>query len=119
LYGLQGCVHCQKAEAFLRARSLPTILVTANDDPVAKLGNIAVLQESVKLLAKAANKSEEDTAKDVAAVIEEYPLLVSRVSREVIKGFKEEDYERIAKVYFTIASASPSGVFGPPQQPVV
>jgi hypothetical protein len=115
LYGLKGCVHCHKAEAFMRARSLPTILVMANDDPVAKEGAIAVSRELMRVESKAAGKSEEETATAVAAVVEEYPILVSRVTREVIKGFKEADYERLANVVFSLNSASASSVFAQEQ----
>lgn len=90
LYGLQGCPHCAQAETFLRARSIPTILVLANDDPVAIAGVKALTPEPG----------------------DKFPVLVSRITKEVKVGFVEEEYERLARTYFAIAGASASSVFG-------
>lgn len=90
LYGLQGCPHCAQAETFLRARSIPTILVLANEDPVAIAGVKALTPEPG----------------------DKFPVLVSRITREVKVGFVEAEYERLAQTYFAIAGAGASSVFG-------
>ena len=118
LYGLIGCPHCQEADTFLRGRGLPTIIVMANDDPVVKEGVLAISRQLVRDEAKVAGKSEEEIAAAVAAVTDEYPVLVSRVTKEVIKGFKKDQYERIVQTIFALNSASTASVFGSQQQPV-
>lgn len=93
LYGLLGCSHCEQAEQFLRARNIPASLVIGNNDPIVAAG------------------IKEVTGTD------EYPVLVSRISSEVIKGFKPDQYERVAKIYFDSIRPSAPNIFGSGQQP--
>jgi glutaredoxin len=115
LYGLIGCPHCETAEKYLRARNVPANLIIANDDPIAQQGALAIARQKAK--DQAVGKSEEEIAAAVAAARDEYPLLVSRVTREVINGFKEDDYARVLSAYFAIASTSAPSVFSGQQQP--
>lgn len=50
--------------------------------------------------------------------VEESPVLVSRLSNEVISGFKEPDYERVTKLFYSVAGASAPSIFAGEQQPV-
>jgi len=117
LYGLVGCPHCESAEKFLRARNIPTILVMANDDPVAHEGNLEVARQKIKANSKTEGKTEEEILQAISVAQAEYPLLVSRVTKEIISGFKEEDYARVASTYFALVSASAPSVFANQQQP--
>lgn len=94
LYGLIGCPHCEQAEQFLRTRSIPALLMISNEDPIIAAG------------------IKEVTGSD------EFPVLVSRLSSEVIKGFKSEDYDRVTKIYFDSVSAGASGSVFAGQQPL-
>jgi len=49
---------------------------------------------------------------------EEAPVLVSRISNEVIAGFKEPEYERVTKLFYSLAGPSAPSIFGGQQQPV-
>lgn len=89
LYGLIGCHHCEEADNFLRSRNLPYNVVISNNDPIAEAGIKIVL------------KLEEST----------YPVLICKLSNEVISGFKREEYERVASDYYTRTSASTSSIF--------
>jgi len=94
LYGLIGCPHCQSAETFLRVRNIPALLIIANDDPIVQAG------------------IKEITKQD------QYPVLIHKPSREVLVGYKPEDYERLAKNYFNSISSNVGSLFGSNQQPV-
>lgn len=83
LYGLQGCPHCEQALQFLTARKLPFDVVVANGDPVISEGIKALLSQ------KAGHP----------ILLDEYPLLVSQTTNEVIVGWKPEEYERIGKIF--------------------
>lgn len=80
LYSLFGCPHCEEALKFLLEKC--TIngqfgfqSLAVNQDPLALAGVRAV------------------TGK------EEFPVLVSFITNEVIRGFNREEYERIAQVF--------------------
>lgn len=94
LYGLIGCPHCASAERFLQSKLVPYIIVVANGDPVADSG--------IKKL------FETEQA--------EYPVLVSRVTNEVKKGFVEGEYERMVQDFISRNVAGASSVFGSEQQ---
>jgi len=49
---------------------------------------------------------------------EDVPVLVSRLSNEVISGFKELEYERVAKLFYTLSRPSAPSIFGSEQQSV-
>ena len=90
LYGVVGNSDCELAEKFLRVRNVPGIIMLADGDPV--------IQEGIKKV------TESEQA--------EYPVLISRVNQvEVVKGFQEEQYERLVKAYFTSLNANTSSVF--------
>lgn len=93
LYGLLGCPHCSQAETFLRARNIPALLVIANNDPIIIKG-----------------------IKEVTGQ-ENYPVLWHRASNEIVIGFNQEAYERLAKNHFDLVGANSSGLFGGGQQP--
>lgn len=92
LYGLVGCPHCIQAEQYLKIRNIPYISMFANNDPIITAG-----------------------IKQVTGA-EEAPVLVSRLTNEVIPGFKEPDYERVAKLFYSVAGASAPSIFASEQQ---
>jgi len=93
LYGLIGCPHCFQAETFLRARSMPAFLIVSNNDPIIAKG-----------------------VKEITGQ-ENYPVLWHRLTNEIVIGFNQEVYERLAKNYFDGVSAGASGLFSGVQQP--
>jgi len=70
------------------------MLFIANEDPI--------IQAGVKQVTKQDN----------------YPILLNKISKEVIIGFDPQKYEKLATDYFAVASASAGSVFGGEQQPV-
>lgn len=92
LYGLVGCPHCASAESFLRSRNIPFIAMIANDDPIVAAG--------VKQL----------TGSD------SYPVLVAKFNKEIVSGFKQEDYERVASSFYSLNSPSAPSIFASEQQ---
>lgn len=90
LYGLIGCPHCEEAEKYLKVRGIPVHLVIANDDPVADQGIEKIFG------------------------IKEYPVLVDKRLKQLIKGFKKEEYERIADDFYSFASTNTGSVFSSP-----
>lgn len=92
LYGLLGCVHCENAERFLRERLVPAEFILATGDPI--------INEGVKKL----------TNKD------EFPILLYRPTKEIVVGFKKEEYERLVTTFGTLVSASAPSAFGGRQQ---
>lgn len=93
LYGLVGCPHCYQAETFLRVRNIPAFLIVSNNDPIIIKG-----------------------VKEVTGQ-ENYPVLWHRPTNEIVIGFNQEVYERLAKNYFDGVSAGASGLFSGVQQP--
>jgi glutaredoxin len=87
LYGLLGCPHCSTAETFMRDHRLPCEIIIANNDPLISAGNKALTGE------------------------DQYPVLLSRITNEVVKGFKVEDYERLDKAFAAQLSAGNPGIF--------
>lgn len=94
LYGLVGCPHCVHAEQYLKVRGIPYIAMYVQNDPLISAGIRQV------------------TGTDEA------PVLVSRLSNEVISGFKEQEYERVAKLFYTLAGPSAPSIFAGEQQSV-
>jgi glutaredoxin len=95
LYGLIGCPHCVRAEQYLKIRNVPYIAMYINGDPI--------ITEGIK---------------QVTNANQEAPVLVSRLTNEVISGFKEPDYERVAKLFYSLAGISAPSIFGGAEQPV-
>ena len=80
LYSLFGCPHCEEALKFLIDKCVINgqfgfQSLAVNQDPIAMAGVRAV------------------TGK------EEFPVLMSFITNEVIKGFNKEEYERLARVF--------------------
>lgn len=48
-----------------------------------------------------------------------YPVLVSRLTSEIIRGFPEHDYQRLADLFNARYGAGVSGVSDSEQQPVI
>ena len=96
LYGLVGCPHCGQAEQYLRVRGIPVNLVVANEDPVADAGIKAVLQDENA----------------------QYPVLVNRISRGIVKGFDEGKYRELSELFFAMSGAGTPNVFGGGFEPV-
>lgn len=94
LYGLIGCQHCVNAEQYLKLRNIPFIAMYINGDPIIGAG--------IKAVTKA----------------DEAPVLVCRISNEIITGFKESDYERVTKLYYSGVGAGPISIFAGEQQSV-
>lgn len=88
LYGLVGCPHCEAAEQFLRVRNLPVGLVIANEDPIADAG--------VKELTGG----------------EDYPVLVNKITKSILKGFDEGKYRELAEDFYARSGAGAPNVFG-------
>lgn len=93
LYGLIGCQHCADSEKFLVSRGLMFNAVIANEDPIANAGIKQITGQ------------------------EEYPVLVYKLTKEILKGFVREEYERVANDYYARVSASSPSIFGSGQQP--
>ncbi|SRR5258708_26840755 len=94
LYGLIGCVHCAEAEKFLTSHGIIFNVVIANEDPIANAGVKQITEQ------------------------EAYPVLVYKLTKEILKGFVREDYERVANDYYARVSASTQSIFGSGQQSV-
>lgn len=94
LYGLIGCPHCVHAEQYLKIRNVPYIAMYVNGDPIITSG------------------IKQMTGMDEA------PVLVSRISNEVVSGFKEQEYERVTKLFYAVAGPGAPSIFGGEQQPV-
>lgn len=92
LYGLIGCPHCADAEKFLLSHGLGFNIVIVNEDPIATTG------------------IKQITGEDAA------PVLVYKLTKEILKGFVREDYERVANDYYARVSASAPSIFGSGQQ---
>lgn len=82
LYGQVGCPHCAQAEQFLRVRNLPAQIIPLFGDPVVASGIQAI------------------TGGDAI------PVLISFLSPEVevIVGYKENEYKRLAELFFDVMS---------------
>ena len=93
LYGLVNCPHCANAEMFLTGHGLTFNAVIANEDPIANAGVKQITGQ------------------------EEYPVLVYKLTKEILKCFAREEYERVANDYFARVSASSPSIFGSGQQP--
>jgi glutaredoxin len=78
LHGLSGCPHCQHALEYLTNAKMPFDAVLADNDPIIAAG------------------AEKITGRN------EFPILISRLTSEIISGFKPEDYDRLAKVFATL-----------------
>lgn len=89
LYGLIGCPHCAVAEQFLKARNIPFIAMFANDDPIIDAGIKAVT-----------GKPES-----------QFPVVLFRQSKEIVVGFKQEDYERLANSFYSLNSTGSPSIF--------
>ena len=85
LYGLSQCPHCQSALQFVQQRKLPCEVLIADNDPIVSAG------------------VEKVTGKN------EFPVLLSRITSEIITGFKAEDYERLAKIFDTLVRTGAIG----------
>jgi glutaredoxin len=96
LYGLVGCPTCAQAEEYLRKVGVPFAVFVVNGDPIA--------DEGIKKI----------TGKEVA----EYPVLLYKATKELVVGYKPEDYERLAKSFYTLVGTSTPSVFDSQQQPV-
>lgn len=88
LYGLVGCQHCESAVQFLSKVGVPFSIVVANDDPVATSGVEKLLGESA------------------------YPVLIYRPTKEYVKGFEADKYEKLTRAFYAAVGASIPSVFG-------
>jgi glutaredoxin len=95
LFGLIGCPHCVDAEKYLREKFIPADLIVSNDDPV--------IAEGVKLIGKTSEP--------------QFPVLLYRPTKELIVGFKPEEYERVISHYSSLVRTSAPNTFGGGQQP--
>lgn len=96
LYGLIGCSHCAEAENYLKRAGVPFSVFVANEDPIA--------DEGIKKL----SGREQST----------YPVLLYKLTKEIVVEYKPEEYERLVKDFYSRLSASTPSVFGSEQQPV-
>lgn len=72
---MEGCQHCEKAIAYLLTRQVPFQRVDITGDPIASKGIKAALDTEV------------------------IPVFVAFQSKEVIKGFKADEYSRLIAAY--------------------
>ena len=74
MYVLDGCPSCQKAANFVQSKQVPCEFILANNDPIITAGK------------KSLNNGED-----------KYPVFVCNMTKDIIVGFKEEDYDRVCK----------------------
>lgn len=86
VYSLENCVFCKQAVAFLKSQGVPGEAIFSDNDPI-------ITEGVVKLTGK-----------------NEFPVLLSRLTNEIITGWKQEEYERVAKVYRALYGASASNL---------
>jgi glutaredoxin len=90
LYGLIGCVHCVKAEGYLRKVGVPFTIYLGNDDPI--------IDEGIKAMIKKGAS--------------EYPLLLYKPTKELVIGFQSEKYERLVRTFYSVSQSSVPSAFG-------
>lgn len=95
LYGQVGCPHCVEAQNFLLKENLPYLVVVTNDDPVADAG------------LRAFSKTGEPKV----------PLLVCTFSKQIVEGFPNDEYRKLADAYNTLFRPSTPNVSAGEQQP--
>ena len=96
LYGLIGCPHCNEAEMYLRKAGVPFMSIVSNDD--------VIIDEGIK--------------KILGLERSEYPVLLYKISKEVVKGFQPDQYERLTKSFYSFVGSSAPSTFSGQQQPV-
>ena len=77
LYGVDGCPHCEAAAAFFMGAQVPVQLVSTTDDPIAQEGLKKILEKEQV----------------------EVPVLVSFVTKEIIRGADFGNYQRVVEAY--------------------
>lgn len=86
LYGNQGCPHCMAALAFLEASKVPVQSISVEGDPIITAGLDKIYGSSAGV-----------------------PVLVSFDTKNVITGFKVDEYERMVKDFHAEPSPSTNG----------
>lgn len=86
LFGLENCSFCEKARSFLIASQVSFDAILSNGDPI-------ITEGVIKLTGK-----------------NEFPVLLSRITNEIITGWKPEEYERVVKVYRALYGAGASNL---------
>lgn len=81
LYSLENCPFCLQARNFLVGSGVPWEDIISDNDPIIKTG-----------IEKLAGEDR-------------FPVLLSRVTNEIILGWKEEDYKRVVEAYNRINGA--------------
>lgn len=87
LFGLENCPYCERARSFLNSSGVKHFdAILSDGDPVI-LAGVEKLTGSTNL-----------------------PVLLSRLTNEIITGWKPEEYERVVKVYRTLYGAGTPGL---------
>lgn len=96
LYGLVGCPHCVEAEEYLQKAGIPFTTLVSNNDPIADAGIKTV------------------TGKEIP----QYPVLLYKITKELIVGYKPEEYERLVKSFYSLIRTNTGSVFDSGQSTV-
>ena len=86
LYSLENCPYCSQAKQFLMQNRVQGDEVIADKDPIIEQG-------AIKLTGKP-----------------NFPILVCRLTNEIITGWKQDEYERVLKAYTALYGASTSNL---------
>lgn len=89
LYGLLGCPHCGEAENYLKRAGVPFFSFVANEDPIA--------DEGLKAITK------QDKA--------DYPVLLYKLTKQIVVGYRPEQYEQLVRDFYTRVGAGTSDTF--------
>lgn len=99
LYGLLGCPHCAMAQEFFNREQIPVLVVVGNDDPIADAGVRWAL----------AQKNPTRGADAPAA----YPMLVCTFGKQIVEGYREDEYRKLADAYHVLfGTGAPNQVGG-------
>ena len=92
LYALSNCPFCQNAVDFMTNSGMMSDLYIADNDPIITQGAIRVTGRN------------------------QFPILVSRLTNEIVTGWRENDYKRLLEVFnkFYRPSTSNLSVDGKP-----
>jgi glutaredoxin len=74
MYVLEGCPSCQQAVNFMQSKQLPCEIILANNDPIIKAGN-----------------------EQLNNGVDNYPVFMCNMTKDIVVGFKLEEYERITQ----------------------
>lgn len=86
LYSLENCPYCSMAKQFLMQNKVQGDEVVADKDPIIEQG-------AIKLTGKS-----------------NFPILVCRLTNEIITGWKEDEYKRVVATYNALYGTATSNL---------